>query len=98
PLFVLPGAFLDPRVDVWWDVTDSVLGEAVRNTLLVGAGVGAGTLLLGTSLALLVSFYDFPGRRVLDWALILPLALPAYVLTFVWLGQVGFDLPLRSPA
>jgi iron(III) transport system permease protein len=98
PLLVLPGAFLDPRVDVWWDVTDSVLGEAVRNTLLVGAGVGAGTLLLGTSLALLVSFYDFPGRRVLDWALILPLALPAYVLTFVWLGQVGFDLPLRSPA
>jgi iron(III) transport system permease protein len=96
PLLVLPGAFLDPRVDVWWDVTGGILPEAVLNTVLVGGGVGAGTLLLGTSLALLVSFYDFPGRRLLDWALILPLALPAYVMTFVYLGQAGFDLPLRS--
>lgn len=96
PLLVLPGAFLDPRVDVWWDVTGSILPEAVLNTVLVGGGVGVGTLLLGTSLALLVSFYDFPGRGLLDWALILPLALPAYVMTFVYLGQAGFDLPLRS--
>lgn len=96
PLLVLPAAFLDPRVDVWWDVTGGILPEVLVNTVLVGAGVGTGTLVLGTSLAVLVSFYDFPGRRVLDWALILPLALPAYVLTFVYLGQAGFDLPLRS--
>ena len=42
-----------------------------------GAGVGVGTLLLGGGLAALVSFYDFPGRRWLDWALVLPLAMPA---------------------
>ncbi|MEX2194430.1 MAG: iron ABC transporter permease [Thermoleophilaceae bacterium] len=96
PLLVLPGAFLDPRVDVWWGVTGGILPEVLLNTALVGGGVGAGTFVLGTSLALLVSFYEFPGRRVLDWALILPLALPAYVMTFVYLGQAGFDLPLRT--
>ena len=54
---------------------------------MLGAGVAAGTLLLGGGLAALVSFYDFPGRRWLDWALVLPLALPGYVLVFVLLGQ-----------
>jgi iron(III) transport system permease protein len=46
---------------------------------------------LGGSLAALVSFYDFPGRRWLDWALVLPLAMPAYVLVFVLLGQYDAD-------
>jgi iron(III) transport system permease protein len=65
----------------------------------VTVGVGLGTLTLGTYLAALVSFYDFPGRRWLDWALVLPLAIPAYVLTFVYLGRLGADsaIPLRSP-
>lgn len=97
PLLVLPGAFLSPRVDVWWDVTSGILPETLVNTAIVAGGVGLGTLVLGTSLAVVVSFYDFPGRRLADWALILPLALPAYVLTFVYLGQLEFRLPLRTP-
>jgi iron(III) transport system permease protein len=44
----------------------------------------------------LVSFYDFPGRRWLDWALVLPMAMPAYVLVFVVLGQYGLASPLHS--
>ena len=44
----------------------------------------------------LVSFYDFPGRRWLDWALVLPMAMPAYVLVFVVLGQYGVASPLQS--
>src|ERR671916_1552471 len=47
-------------------------------------------------MAALVSFYDFPGRRWLDWALILPLAMPAYVLVFVLLGQYDADGALQS--
>lgn len=99
PLLVVPGSFASPRVGDLWGVTSSILPEVVANTALVTAGVGGGTLLLGTSLAALVSFYDFPGRRWLDWGLVLPLAIPAYVLTFVYLGRLGVDsaLPLRSP-
>ena len=63
---------------------------------MLAAGVGAGTLLLGGALAALVSFYDFPGRRWLDWALVLPLAMPAYVLVFVLLGQYDEASPLQT--
>ena len=62
---------------------------------MLALGVGAGTLLLGGGLAALVSFYDFPGRRWLDWALVLPLAMPAYVLVFVLLGQYDEASPLQ---
>ena len=99
PLLSLPIAFLSPDAGGWWDITSSVLPEVVRDTAIVAGGVGVGTLVLGTSLAALISFYEFPGRRWLDWALVLPLALPAYVLTFVYLGQLGPEsaIPLRSP-
>ena len=63
---------------------------------MLALGVGAGTLLLGGALAALVSFYDFPGRRWLDWALVLPLAMPAYVLVFVLLGQYDADSALQQ--
>jgi iron(III) transport system permease protein len=69
--------------------------EAVASTAILLAGVGAGTLLLGTGLAALVSFFDFPGRAWIEWALVLPLAVPGYVFT---LFALGLELPgLRSP-
>src|ERR671922_2693567 len=71
--------------------------EAVGATLVLLAGVGAGTLLLGTALAALVSFCDFPGRGWIEWALVLPLAMPAYVFTLFALGVAGSSLPaIRS--
>ena len=48
--------------------------------------MGAGTLVLGTGLAALVCFCDFPGRRWIEWALVLPLAMPGYVFTLFALG------------
>jgi iron(III) transport system permease protein len=100
PLIVVVGAFFSPRVGELWDITSPILSDVVVNTVVVAGGVGACTLVLGTALAGLVSFYDFPGRRWIDWALVLPLAIPAYVLTFVYLGRLGPDseLPLRTPA
>ena len=64
-------------------------------SLVLARGCRRGTLLLGGGLAALVSFYDFPGRRWLDWALVLPLAMPAYVLVFVLLGQYDEAGPLQ---
>src|SRR3712207_2260368 len=78
------------------EISGSLLPEALRASLVLAAGVGAGTLLLGGALAALVSFYDFPGRRWLDWALVLPLAMPAYVLVFVLLGQYDASSPLQE--
>ena len=90
PLLVLPASFVtDPGA--FDQIAADLLPEALRASAVLAAGVGAGTLVLGGGLAALVSFYDFPGRRWLDWALVLPLAMPAYVLVFVLLGQYDAD-------
>lgn len=96
PLLVLPLALVRPS-PAWGTVAERLLPEAVRNTVVLAAGVGAGTLVLGTSLAVLVTFYEFPLRRTIEWALVLPLAMPAYVLTFVLLGQYDAG-PLQRAA
>jgi len=71
-----------------------LLPEAVVATAWLLVGVGCGTLVLGTGLAALVSFFDFPGRRWIEWALVLPLAMPGYVFT---LFALGLDVPgIRS--
>jgi ABC-type Fe3+ transport system permease subunit len=69
--------------------------ELVGNTLALLAGVGAGALVVGTGLAWLVVTYRFPGRGILEWALVLPLAVPAYVIGFAFLGLFGFTGPVQ---
>jgi iron(III) transport system permease protein len=95
PLAALPLSFV-VEPSAFGEIADSLLWEALRASLVLALGVGAGTLLLGGALAALVSFYDFPGRRWLDWALVLPLAMPAYVLVFVLLGQYDEASPLQT--
>ena len=94
PLVALPASFVGEG-EALDQIASSLLPEALRASLVLAVGVGAGTLVLGGLLAALISFYDFPGRRWLDWALVLPLAMPAYVLVFVLLGQYDFSSPLQ---
>jgi iron(III) transport system permease protein len=95
PLVALPASFVG-HGDAFDQIGRVLLPRAVVTSVVLGAGVGSGTLIVGGGLAVLVSFYDFPGRRWLDWALVLPLAMPAYVLVFVVLGQYGLASPLQS--
>jgi iron(III) transport system permease protein len=67
-----------------------------RNTLLLLAGVGAGTLVIGVSTAWLVTAYRFPGRSVLEWLLVLPMAVPAYVQGFVYMATFDFAGPVQT--
>jgi iron(III) transport system permease protein len=98
PLIGLPVAFLADRGESLRRFA-SFVPEALANTAVLLVGVGVGTLVLGTALAALVSFFDFPGRGFVDWALALPLAVPGYVFTLFALGVLEFRLPeLRSPA
>ncbi len=87
-----------PAVDVlvWDHLSAVVLPRLVWNTFLLLLGVGAGVLFLGVSLAWLVAVYDFPGRRFFSWALMLPLALPAYVLAFVMIGLLDYTGPVQT--
>ena len=66
------------------------------NTLWLMLGVGIGTIIIGTSTAWLVTMYRFPGRRVLSWALLLPLAVPSYILAFVITDQLEYAGNVQS--
>jgi iron(III) transport system permease protein len=99
PLLALPGSFI-ASPDALSDFTGLVPDAAAATAVLV-VGVGVGTMLVGTGLAALVSFWDFPGRGWVEWALVLPLAMPGYVFTLFALGAVddlgaGW-LDVRSP-
>jgi iron(III) transport system permease protein len=95
PLLALPASFFRHGFGLE-RLARLVLPDAFRTSLVLAGGVAVGTLIVGGGLALLVSFYDFPGRRWLDWALVLPMAMPGYVLVFVVLGQYGAGSPLQS--
>ncbi len=76
--------------ELWSHLTHYVLPHVLPNTLWLLAGVSLGVSVLGTALALLVGLFEFPGRRIYAWALLLPLAMPAYVLATVFVGSLDY--------
>jgi iron(III) transport system permease protein len=96
PVLAVLSSLAFPEGEVWLHLLRTQLLELVVNTVLLLAGVGAGTLVVGTGLAWLIVHHRFPGRAVLEWALILPLAVPAYVLGFAFLGLFDFAGPVQS--
>src|SRR5688572_16133827 len=81
---------------LWADLLAYVLPVAVRDTLTLLAGVGVVTAVIGTVTAWLVSAYDFPGRRVVDWALLLPLAVPTYIVAYAYLDLLHPVGPIQT--
>lgn len=91
PVGVVATALLHPDQAIWDHLWRHVLPEVLLNTLWLALGVAAGVTVLGTGLAWLTAACEFPGRRFFTWALLLPLALPAYVTAFVWIGLLDFS-------
>jgi iron(III) transport system permease protein len=98
PIVIVMLSWLSPAGDVWRHLAQTVLGELLQNTMVLMLGVGFGVFVLGTALAWLIAMCEFPGRRFFDWALMLPLAMPAYVLAFVAVAMLDFSGPLQSAA
>lgn len=73
-----------------------VAGAAARETLMLLAGVSLCVLAVGVGAAWIVTAYEFPGRRAAEIALLLPLALPAYVLAYAWLDLAHPIGPLQT--
>lgn len=96
PLAVVLSSLFAPTGEVWRHLLDNVLAELLRNTFWLALGVGTLVALLGVSLAWLTAVCEFPGRRFFSWALLLPLALPAYVTGFVYVGLLDFTGPLQT--
>ena len=70
---------------LWSHLARHVLPHALGQTAILMGGVGVLTAAIGTSAAWLVTAHDFPGRRVLEWALLLPLAVPTYIVAYAYL-------------
>ena len=81
---------------VWPHLISNVLPNSIYVTFVLLAGVGAGTFFIGTGTAWLVSRYEFPLRGILQWALILPLAIPTYIAAYTWTEFSGYTGPLQA--
>ena len=82
--------------DAWSHLVATVLPEYIVNSLLLAVIVGFGVVVVGVSTAWLTAMTDFPGRRVFEWALLLPLALPAYVMAYVYTDLLQFVGPVQT--
>jgi len=81
---------------VWQHLYETVLGDYVSHSLLLMLGVGLVVLVLGIGPAWLVTMTQFPGSRILEWALVLPLAMPAYIIAYTYTGLLDVGGPVQS--
>lgn len=96
PILVVVSSILTPSLEVWSHLWETQLAELAWNTVALIIGVGLGVVVVGTGLAWLVTMYRFPGRGIFEWLLILPLAMPAYVIGFVFLALFDYAGPVQS--
>jgi len=96
PIFTIASFVLHPSNEVWQHLLDTVLGEYLLNSALLMLGVAIGTLVIGVGCAWLTSVCVFPGKRLFAWALLLPLAFPAYIIAYTYTGMLDFAGPVQS--
>lgn len=87
---------LFPAENIWPHLSATVLPGYIVTTLALLAGVGSGTLVLGVATAWLVTMCRFPGKRFFEWGLILPFAVPAYVIAYVYTDLLEYSGLVQS--
>ncbi len=93
---VLTHIFSGGTGTTWSHLASTVLPDYVANTLVLCIAVGLGVIVIGVVTAWLTAMHDFPGRALFEWALVLPMAMPAYVLAYVYTDFLQFVGPLQS--
>ncbi len=96
PILVIVFSWHTAQVDVWQHLIETGLARLLKNTFVLMLGVGLVVTLLGVSLAWLTAVCEFPGRSWLDWALLLPLAIPTYVVAFIAVGLLSYSGPVMT--
>ncbi|MEM1255588.1 MAG: iron ABC transporter permease [Cyanobacteria bacterium P01_H01_bin.21] len=95
PILVVLSSVLSPSEGVFSHLASTVLGQYISHSLILMVGVGMGVLVLGISTAWLVTMCRFPGNRLFEWALLLPLAAPAYLLAYTYTDWLDYYGPLQ---
>jgi iron(III) transport system permease protein len=96
PMVVIIGTTFTGSLEVWRHLSETLLWDYISNSLLLMLGVGTGVLIIGVPSAWLVSVCDFPGRKFFTWALLLPLAMPAYIIAYTYTGLLDFAGPIQA--
>lgn len=94
-LFILISG-MNSEPEIWNHLKSFVLPELIVNTLILVAGVVGLTAFLGISLAWLTALHEFPGRKFFEKVLLLPLAIPTYVMAFIYIGLFDFSGPVQG--
>ena len=96
PILAVFAAATGDSNELWSHLANTVLPRYVGNTVILAAGVGTIALLFGVSTAWLVSRYEFPGRRSMEWILLLPAAVPAYIVAYTYTDFLEYAGPVQS--
>ncbi|MDR9425763.1 MAG: iron ABC transporter permease [Marinobacter sp.] len=94
-LSVLLLAFF-PEENIWPHLIDTTLPRYLTTTLQLMVGVGVLTLVIGLATAWAVTMCEFPGRKLFEWAMLLPFAIPAYVIAYVYTSLLDYAGPVQS--
>lgn len=98
PVLALAASWLNfdaEAMDVLSQMAQTVLPEYIGTSLLICVVVALSVAVVGMATASAVTLFDFPGRRVFEWALLLPLAMPAYVVAYAYTDFLQFSGPLQ---
>ena len=96
PVVTILALALTPSESIWGHLASTVLPSALRNTFLLIGGAGLISLIVGTSAAWLVTMYRFPGRAIADRLLVLPLAMPAYIVAYAYTDFLDYAGPVQT--
>ncbi|WP_417685907.1 ABC transporter permease [Roseibium sp.] len=96
PLAAILWISLRPSGDIWGHLLSTVLPRSLVTTLILMAGVGLATTVAGIGTAWLTTMCRFPGQRFFDWALLVPLAVPTYIIAFSYVEVLDYTGPVQT--
>ncbi|WP_020402174.1 ABC transporter permease subunit [Gracilimonas tropica] len=96
PILTVVFSIFTPSGDIWQHLASTVLGDYIRNSLWLIVGVSVGVIGIGVSSAWFITMCEFPGRRIFEWASILPFAIPAYLMAYIYTDFLDIAGPLQT--
>ena len=96
PVLGIAASLFATRASMWRHLVDTQLADILTNTVLLLLGVGIGTTAIGTATAWVVTMHRFPFSRSLEWALLLPMVMPTYIIGYAYADLLAYAGPLQS--
>lgn len=96
PLIGIASSLFVWQGELWRHLAETQLRDIIGNTIVLLLGVGIGSVIIGTGTAWLVTMCRFPGVGVLQWALLLPLVMPTYIIGYAYADLMTFAGPLQT--